>query len=87
MSSYSSSHGKAGLFSTARRSVWAIAIFVVTCATGAAQAATITVHSEDSYGRLFVDVAGDITFADVKQFSDKVAPLSTEKVYVSLSSD
>jgi hypothetical protein len=85
--SCSNSHGKAGLFSTARRPILAIATFIATCAAGAAQAATITVHPEDSYGRIFVDVAGDITLADIKQFSDKVAPLSTEKVYVSLSSE
>jgi hypothetical protein len=87
MSSCSNVRGKAGLFSTARQAIWAIAIFVATGAAGTALAATITVHPEDTYGRIFVDIAGDITFADIKQFSDKIAPLSTEKVYVSLSSD
>jgi hypothetical protein len=65
----------------------AVAVLIVTSIAGATHGATITVHPEDAYGRLFVDVAGDITLADIKQFSDKVASLPTEKVYVSLSSD
>ena len=86
MSSCADSHCQAG-FSTARRPIWAIAFFSAMCAASVAEAATITVHPEDAYGRIFVDVAGEMTFADIKQFSDKVGALPSEKVYVSLSSD
>ena len=86
MSSCADSHCQAG-FSTARRPIWAIAFFSAMWAASVAEAATITVHPEDAYGRIFVDVAGEMTFADIKQFSDKVGALPSEKVYVSLSSD
>jgi hypothetical protein len=49
--------------------------------------ATITVHPEDAYGRIFVDIAGEITLTDIKTFSDKIENLPSEKVYVSLSSE
>jgi hypothetical protein len=86
MSSCSSSHGQAE-FSTARRPIWAIAIFAATCAAGAAEAATITVHPEDTYGRVFVDVTGELVAGDDKAFEQKVAILHThaDKVIVSLS--
>jgi hypothetical protein len=64
-----------------------IALLIGLCVTSAAQAATITVHPEDNYGRIFVDIAGDITLADIKTFSDNIARLPSEKVYVSLSSE
>jgi hypothetical protein len=57
------------------------------CFETEAQGATITVHPEDSYGRIFVDIAGEITLTDIKTFSDKIEHLPSEKVYVSLSSD
>src|SRR5262245_21725959 len=69
------------------RSLRVIALLIGLCVTSAAQAATITVHAEDNYGRIFVDIAGDITLADIKTFSDNVARLPSEKVYVSLSSE
>ena len=86
MSSCSSSHGQAE-FSTARRPIWAIAIFAATCAAGAAEAATITVHPEDTYGRVFVDVTGELVAGDDKAFEQKVAVLHTQadKVIVTLS--
>jgi hypothetical protein len=55
--------------------------------TSAAQGATITVHSEDNDGRIFVDIAGEITFSDIKNFLDEIRNLPSEKVYVSLSSE
>jgi hypothetical protein len=64
----------------------ALALPIALCLAGTAQGATITVHSEDTDGRIFVDIAGEITLADIKNFSDKVEHLPTEKVYVSLSS-
>ena len=69
------------------RSLRVVALLIGLCVTSAAQAATIIVHPEDNYGRIFVDIAGDITLADIKTFSDKVARLPSEKVYVSLNSE
>jgi hypothetical protein len=75
---------KTGTYSLPLR---AVALLVALCLTGAAQAATITVHPEDNNGRIFVDVAGEITLTDIKTFSDKIEHLPSEKVYVSLSSE
>jgi hypothetical protein len=69
------------------RPLRALAVLVALCLTSAAQGATITVHPEDDNGRIFVDVAGEITLTDIKTFSDKIEHLPSEKVYVSLSSD
>jgi hypothetical protein len=57
------------------------------CLASAAQGATITVHPEDDNGRIFVDIAGEITLTDIKTFLDKIEHLPSEKVYVSLSSE
>jgi hypothetical protein len=57
------------------------------CLASAAQGATITVHPEDDNGRIFVDIAGEITLTDIKTFSDEIEHLPSEKVYVSLSSE
>ena len=69
------------------RSLRVVALLIGLYVTSAAQGATITVHPEDNYGRIFVDIAGDITLADIKTFSDNVARMPSEKVYVSLSSE
>ena len=69
------------------RPLRALALLVALCLTSAAQGATITVHPEDNNGRIFVDIAGEITLTDIKTFSDKIEHLPSEKVYVSLSSE
>jgi hypothetical protein len=69
------------------RPLRALAVLVALCLTSAAQGATITVHPEDNNGRIFVDIAGEITLTDIKTFSDKIEHLPSEKVYVSLSSE
>ena len=69
------------------RPLRALAVLVALCLTSSAQGATITVHPEDNNGRIFVDIAGEITLTDIKTFSDKIEHLPSEKVYVSLSSD
>jgi hypothetical protein len=56
------------------------------CLKTEVQGATITVHPGDAYGRIFVDIAGEITLTDIKTFSDEIQHLPSEKVYVSLSS-
>ena len=84
----SSDRSLAGLNTRASvRSLRAVALLIGLCITSAAHGAAITVHPEDNYGRIFVDIAGDITLADIKTFSDNVARLPSEKVYVSLSSE
>jgi hypothetical protein len=65
----------------------ALVLLAALCVASAAQGATITVHPEDSYGRIFVDIAGDINLADIKNFSDKVEHLPSESEYVLLSSE
>jgi hypothetical protein len=72
---------------TYARRLRVLALVVGLWLTGAAQGATITVHPEDNNGRIFVDVAGEITLTDIKTFSDKIEHLPSEKVYVSLSSE
>jgi hypothetical protein len=50
---------------TSVRSLRVVPLLFGLCVTSAAQGATITVHPEDNYGRIFVDIAGTITIADI----------------------
>lgn len=52
-----------------------------------ARGASITVNAPDAYGRIFVDVVGEIVAGDEKAFEQRVAILRThnDKVIVSLS--
>ena len=77
----------AALIRRSPRFMSAAVLVAALCLTSVAQGATITVHPEDNNGRIFVDIAGKITSADIKTFFDKVEHLPSEKVYVSLSSD
>jgi hypothetical protein len=72
---------------TYARPLRVLVLLVGLCLTSAAQGATITVHPEDNDGRIFVDIAGEMTLTDIKTFSDKIEHLPSEKVYVSLSSE
>jgi hypothetical protein len=73
--------------STYARPLGVLVLLIGLCLTSAAQGATITVHPEDNDGRIFVDIAGEMTLTDIKTFSDKIEHLPSEKVYVSLSSE
>jgi hypothetical protein len=69
-----------GFMSYAPRAIRAIfvGVLVAACAFVLAQgskAATITVNAPDAYGRVFVDVVGDIDSDDYKAFQQKVANL------------
>jgi hypothetical protein len=75
------------LVRTSPRSMRVLMRVAALCLASAAQGATITVHPEDDNGRIFVDIAGEITLTDIKIFSDKIEHLPSEKVYVSLSSE
>ena len=75
------------LVRTSPRSMRAPTLVAALCLASAAQGATITVHPEDDNGRIFVDIAGEITLTDIKTFLDKIEHLPSEKVYVSLSSE
>ena len=56
--------------------------------TQESDAATITVNAPDIYGRMFVDVVGDLAAGDEKTFIDKVGtPAEPEKVIVTLMSN
>ena len=64
---------------------------LIVCALGLARgsnAATITVNPPDAYGRIFVDVVGDIVLEDDKTFQAKVGrPVDPEKVIITLVGD
>jgi hypothetical protein len=71
------------------RLFWPTAIFVLALAASAftAKAADITVWPADKYGRIFVDVSGQINFGDEKTFAEKTQNLDADHTYVSLSSN
>ena len=64
---------------------------LIVCALGLARgsnAATITVNPPDAYGRIFVDVVGDILLEDDKTFQAKIGrPVDPEKVIITLVGD
>jgi hypothetical protein len=70
-----------------------ISFFVLTASwflvlTGVGNAATITVNTPDSYGRIFVDIVGAFTVDDEADFRAKVRSLSDpEKIIVTLRSE
>ena len=73
------SNGRASKTDKYGRPLRVLALLVGLCLTSAAQGATITVHPEDNYGRIFVDIAGEMTLTDIKTFSDKIEHLPSEK--------